>query len=76
MIQVKYTLEKTEWTITNGKSRDTNKQTLATLGTQDTDRLLKKYKHQRKPKWQSRMDNPEKHTTLGTQDIRQTVGSK
>ena len=76
MTQVKYTLEKIEWTITNGQSRDTYKQTLVTLGTQDTDRLLKEYKHQRKPKWQSRMDNPKTHTTLGTQDTRQTVGSK
>jgi hypothetical protein len=28
--------------------------------------------HERKPKWQSRMDNPEKLATLGTQDTGQS----
>ena len=51
-------------------------ETLVTLGTQDTEHTQVENKRQRKPKGQSRMDNPETLATLGTQDTGHTVGSK
>ena len=52
-------LEKTEQTI---KTRMDNPNTLATLGTQNTEQI------DSKPKGHSRMDNSETLATLGTQD--------
>ena len=55
-------LEKTEGAIKNGQSRETGN-----IG--HTRHRTNKY--QRKPKGQSRMDNPETLATLGTQDTGQ-----
>ena len=54
-------LEKTEWEIKSGQSRETGN-----IG--HTRHMTNTSKRQRKPKGQSRMDNPEKQATLGTQD--------
>ena len=55
-------LEKTEGEIKNGQSRDTGNIGYTRHRTN---------KCQRKPKWQSRMDNSETLATLGTQDTGQ-----
>jgi hypothetical protein len=54
---IKETLEKTEGAIKNGQSRENRR------GNQE-------WTIQRKPKGQSRMDNPKKLARLGTQDTR------
>ena len=72
-------LEKTEVAIKNGQSRETGNIWYTRHKTQDEDKQNEIHnticvnKRQRIPKGQSRMDNPEKLATLGTQDTKRNT---
>ena len=58
------TLEKTEGAVKNGQSRDIGN----SRHTRHRTKTNKTNKRQRKPKGQSRLDNPQTLTTVGTHD--------